>query len=65
VEDEMPSDNYGPFRGGTIETGSGNHCPCGKKNQHSLREGGECDFRRRPKAEQEAIKRRNAGKEAA
>lgn len=61
----MPSNNYGPFRGGSIETGASNKCPCGKGNQHSLREGGACDFRRRPKAEQEAIRRKNAEKEAA
>jgi hypothetical protein len=61
----MASDNYGPFRGGSIETGAQNNCPCGKRNQHSLREGGECDWQRRPKAERERILREKSAREDA
>lgn len=60
----MPSDNYGPFPGGLIDTGSTAKCPCGKGNKHSLREAGACDWQRRTPEERAAIIAKREGRAA-
>lgn len=41
-------------------------CACGKKDQHSLREAGQCDWKKRTPAEQNAIiAKQKAAEEAA
>lgn len=44
----MPTESYGPFRGGRIDTGGNTKCPCRKGNNHTLGEAAKCDWRRKP-----------------
>ena len=52
----MPTKSYAPFRDGEVSTGSSAKCACGAvKNQHSLRQAGQCDWLKKPKKEKDRI----------